>query len=222
MTDNPSTMDIAVDQWKGHRLPDLPYAHASLEPYVDARTMTLHHDHHHAAYVSKLNSVLQPFPQLHDFDAEWLLRNPRAIPRAIRTTVHENAGGHVNHSLLWQVMTPKAGPLEPGPLSEAIDRDFGDFDRFKERFEKAAMALFGSGWVWLASARLDGGALKIYTTHGHDNPISNGHFPVLVADLWEHAYYLKHGNRRADYLDAWWAVVDWKAVSRRFESKVNA
>ncbi len=119
-------------------------------------------------------------------------------------------------------LAPAAGPLEPGPLSEAIDRDFGGFDRFKARFERAAMALFGSGWVWLASAKLDGGALKIYTTHGHDNPISNGHFPVLVADLWEHAYYLKHGNRRAEYLNAWWAVVDWKAVSRRFDSKVKA
>ena len=200
-----------------HLLPALPYDHAALEPHIDARTMILHHDKHHANYVTNLNAVLEKFPELHERSATWLLLNLAKVPEAARTAVGNNAGGHLNHSLFWQIMSPAGGGAPAGLLADAIKRDFGSFEQFKARFAEAGGKVFGSGWVWLARTQKDGGKLQVYTTAGHDSPLMQGHFPLLVNDVWEHAYYLKHENRRPDYLNAWWAVANWKEVARRFE-----
>ena len=200
-----------------HILPPLPYYHASLEPHIDARTMTLHHDQHHASYVANLNSALEPFPELQERSALWLLLNLSKVPEKIRATVHSNAGGHVNHSLFWRAMSPGASRAPAGPLADAIKRDFGSLEQFKARFAEAGARLFGSGWVWLARAQQDGGKLQVCTTSGHDHPLMQGCFPILVNDVWEHAYYLKYENRRGDYLKGWWAVVNWEEADRRFE-----
>lgn len=199
-----------------HLLPALPYDYAALEPHVDALTMQLHHDKHHATYVANLNAALEKLPQLLDHSASWLLRNLDKVPEEVRTTVRNNAGGHLNHSLYWQAMSPAGGGEPAGPLAAAIRRDFGNFDKFKGRFSEAGEKLFGSGWVWLARAQEDGGKLEVYTTSGHDNPLMQGHFPILVNDVWEHAYYLKHQNRRSAYLDSWWSVANWQEAARRF------
>ena len=199
-----------------HTLPPLPYDHASLEPHIDARTMTLHHDKHHASYVANLNSTLEKFPELHERSALWLLLNLSKVPQAIRSAVGNNAGGHVNHSLFWRAMSPAAS-APSGKLAEAIDRDFGGFEQFKIRFAEAGSKHFGSGWVWLAREQQDGGKLHVYTTSGHDNPLMQGHFPILLNDVWEHAYYLKYENRRGDYLKGWWSVVNWQEAAHRFE-----
>jgi Fe-Mn family superoxide dismutase len=195
----------------------LPYGYEALEPYIDARTLMLHHDKHHASYISNLNSALEPFPKLHERNALWLLLNPDKIPRKILNSVRNNAGGHVNHSLFWRAMSATGGGAPADPLAAAIDRDFGGLEQFKVQFAEAGNAMLGSGWVWLANALHNGGGLKIYVTSGHDNPMIHRHFPILVNDIWEHAYYLKYENRRADYLQAWWSVVDWLEASRRFE-----
>lgn len=200
-----------------HQLPPLPYDHAALEPHIDVRTMVLHHDKHHASYVANLNAALEDFPELHERSAAWLLLNPDKIPEAARTAVCNNAGGHLNHSLLWRVMSPAGGGAPVGPLADAIKRDFGSFEQFKAQFAEAGAKLFGSGWVWLARVQTDGGKLRVYTTAGHGHPLTQGHFPLLVNDVWEHAYYLKHENRRPDYLKGWWAVANWEEVGRRFE-----
>lgn len=184
---------------------------------MDARTMQVHHDKHHASYVEKLNSALADHPELQGRDALWLLLNLHAVPRRIRTAVRNNVGGHVNHSMLWRAMSPGSRGLAAGPLATAIERDFGSLERFKARFEQAANAVFGSGWVWLARVNQDGGKLQIYTTQGHGNPMTQGRFPILVNDVWEHAYYLRHENRRDAYLRGWWAVVDWHEAARLFE-----
>lgn len=210
-------MDNFETGQSGHLLPALPYDHAALEPYIDARTMMLHHDKHHASYVAKLNSALKSFPELHGRNALWLLLNLSKVPPKIRTAVRNNAGGHVNHSLFWRVLSPPASGGPAGPLADAIDRDFGSLEQFKVEFAKAGETLFGSGWVWLARAQQEGGRLQVCTTSGHDNPLMRGHFPILVNDLWEHAYYLKYENRRGDYLKAWWPVVNWQEAARRFE-----
>jgi len=200
-----------------HTLPLLPYDYAALEPHVDARTMMLHHDQHHASYVANLNAALENFPELHERTALWLLLNLSKVPEKARTAVRNNAGGHVNHSMFWRAMSPAAGGAPSGPLADAIKRDFGSFEQFKARFADAGARLFGSGWVWLARAQQDGGELQIHTTSGHDNPLMQGHFPILVNDVWEHAYYLKHENRRPEYLNAWWAVANWEVAARRFD-----
>jgi Fe-Mn family superoxide dismutase len=179
--------------------------------------MRLHHDKHHALYVENLNSALETFPEFHERSALWLLLNLSKVPQKIRTAVRNNAGGHVNHSLFWRAMTPAGSGAPAGPLADAIKRDFGSLERFKAQFEEAGGKVFGSGWVWLASAQQDGGSLQVYTTSGHDNPLMQGHFPILVNDVWEHAYYLKYENRRADYLKSWWPVVNWEEAGRRFE-----
>lgn len=200
-----------------HVLPPLPYAHAALEPHIDARTMMLHHDKHHASYVANLNAALEKFPDLHQRSASWLLLNLAKVPEAVRTAVRNNAGGHLNHSLFWRIMSPAGGGAPSGLLADAIKRDFGSFERFKAQFDEAGAKLFGSGWVWLARVQKDGGKLQVCTTAGHDNPLMQGHFPLLVNDVWEHAYYLKHENRRPDYLKGWWAVANWDEVTRLFE-----
>ena len=200
-----------------HQLPALPYPVAALEPHIDARTMTLHHDKHHASYVEKLNAAVEKYPELHERSAIWLLLNPGKLPEDARTAVLNNAGGHVNHSMFWRAMSPAGGGEPAGALADAIKRDFGGIENFKTRFDEAGEKVFGSGWVWLARAQQDGGKLEIFTTAGHGNPLMQGHYPLLVNDVWEHAYYLKHENRRPDYLKGWWPVVNWKEAARRFE-----
>jgi Fe-Mn family superoxide dismutase len=203
-----------------HVLPPLPYAYAALEPHIDARTMTLHHDKHHAAYVEKLNAALEPYAELRRRSAHWLLQNNEAIPEAIRTAVHDNAGGHVNHSLFWQSMSPVGGAGPPGTIAAAMDETFGSLQQFKDRFDEAGAKLFGSGWVWLVATRGKDTAkpiLEIVVTSGHHNPIEQGKQPLLLNDVWEHAYYLHYENRRPDYLKSWWSIVNWNRVAERFQ-----
>ena len=200
-----------------HLLPPLPYDYAALEPSIDARTMTLHHDNHHASYVEKLNATLEPFPELREHTAIWLLLNLIKVPKEIRTAVRHNAGGHVNHSLFWRAMAPNGSGAPAGPLADAIVRDFGSFTQLKARFAEAGEQRFGSGWVWLARTQSDSGKLQVYSTFGHENPLLQGHYPILLNDVWEHAYYLKYENRRAEYLESWWAVANWEEAAQRYE-----
>ncbi len=199
-----------------HLLPALPYDYAALEPHIDARTMELHHGKHHAGYVANLNAALESLPELRTRPAIWLLRNLEQVPEAARTTVRNNAGGHVNHSMYWRAMTAAGGGAPAGALADALRRDFGSLEKFKAEFDAAGASLFGSGWVWLASTRRNGGKLVVLTTAGHDNPIQQDMRPILVNDVWEHAYYLKHQNRRPAYLEGWWAVADWREAERLF------
>jgi Fe-Mn family superoxide dismutase len=198
-----------------HRLPDLPYEVVALEPVIDTRTVQLHHSRHHAGYVAALNDAAAEFPQLAERSATWLLANPRMIPDAARPAILAAAGGHVNHSLFWRTMTP-TGHGEPfGRLADAIASDFGSFAAFKSEFEAAGVKLIGSGWVWLTRVQKNG-TLRVVTTRDHGNPMTDQQFPLVMNDVWEHAYYLKHQNRRIDYLREWWSVVDWDEVARRF------
>jgi Fe-Mn family superoxide dismutase len=182
--------------------------------------MTLHHDAHHAAYVKALNEALEKAPELQERTALWLLLNLSEVPRPIRAAVQHNAGGHVNHSLFWRTMTPQGHGLTSGPLADAIDNDFGSLELFKDEFAKAGAKHFGSGWVWLVRTRRRRGKLDIVTTANHENPLTHAQFPILLNDVWEHAYYLQYENRRADYLKSWWAVVNWDEASYRFEHAV--
>ena len=200
-----------------HALPDLPYGFDALQPYVDEQTMRLHHGKHHAAYVNNLNAALAGHPQLAALSIEELLGRIKTVPAEIRQTVINNGGGHANHTLFWQIMAPpgKGGGGEPGgELAAAIQKTFGDFAKFKDTFGKAAATRFGSGWVWLVVD--DKGKLQIYSTANQDSPIMQGHTPILGLDVWEHAYYLKYQNRRPEYVEAWWNVVNWREVSERF------
>ena len=196
-----------------HQLPPLPYDAAALEPHIDATTMQIHHGKHHAAYVNNLNAALATHADLAGKSAEELIGNLSAVPDAIRTAVRNNGGGHVNHAMFWQIMGPGKGGAPSGALGDAITSTFGSFDAFKEQFAKAGMTRFGSGWAWLVEA---GGTLAIESTANQDNPMSDGKKPIMGVDVWEHAYYLKYQNRRNDYLAAWWNVVDWDAVAKRF------
>lgn len=203
-------------------LPALPYAVSALEPHIDIHTMMLHHHKHHASYVDALNLALESVPALlrvtlQEKTAEWLLLNPDKIPEDIRTAVHYNAGGHVNHSLFWQMMSPTGGGSPSGPLTAAINLAFGSVEKFKKQFEEAGSKVHGSGWVWLVKAPASHAMLQVLTTSGHENPMSQGYIVLLVNDVWEHAYYLKHENRRLEYLEKWWSVTNWKEVERRFE-----
>ncbi len=201
-----------------HRLPPLPYDIAALEPHIDARTMYLHHDRHHAAYVGALNVALISAPEaIRDKTAEWLLLNPKKLPDNLQVAIAHNVGGHINHSFLWRTMGPGSGP-PTDLLADAIDHAFGSLQRFKLAFEEAGTKVFGSGWVWLAKAQLGDDTLQILTTTGHDNPLSEGYVPLMVNDVWEHAYYRQHENRRAEYLNRWWSVVNWSAVAERFSA----
>ncbi len=197
-------------------LPPLPYPYGALEPYIDEQTMRIHHDLHHGGYVKKLNAALEGYPELQNKTIEALLSDLEAIPESIRTAVRNNGGGHFNHSIFWTIMGPNAGGNPTGNIADAINQAFGSFETFKEQFSSAAATLFGSGWAWLA---LDGsGHLKVVTTPNQDNPISQGMKPVMGLDVWEHAYYLKYQNRRPEYIQNWWHVVNWKAVEDRFNS----
>ena len=198
-----------------HQVPDLPYDFGALEPHIDAKTMEIHHDKHHAAYVNNLNKALEKHSDLQKKSVEDLLRYLSAVPEDIRTAVRNNGGGHYNHSLFWPSMSADGGGEPDGDLGKAIDDAFGGFAAFKEKLSATAVGQFGSGWGWLV---LDGGALKIEGTPNQDNPISHGRTPLLGVDVWEHAYYLKYQNRRPDYVAAWWNVVDWNAVADRFSA----
>jgi len=202
-----------------HQLPSLPYPPNALEPCIDARTMKLHHDVHHAGYVDKLNAALSLLPQFKDASALWLLCNLSEVPRKQRAAVHHNAGGHVNHSLFWQSMTPAPGGAIPARLRAALCDSFGSVAAFQAEFEAAGSEHFGSGWVWLLAPRAPGEKLEVVTTVGHDHPLMKDRVPLLLNDVWEHAYYLKYQNRRAEYLKAWWAVVDWNAANLRLENQ---
>lgn len=195
-------------------LPPLPYAYEALEPHIDAETMRFHHDKHHAAYVKNLNAALDKHPKLKDKSIEDLLSNLNNVPSDIRTTVRNNGGGHMNHSMFWRIMTPDGGGEPRGPIASAIKDNFGSFADFQEQFNKAGGGQFGSGWVWLVLA--DNKKLEVMTTPNQDSPLMEGKYPIMGNDVWEHAYYLKHRNRRADYLKVWWNVVNWDEINKRF------
>jgi Fe-Mn family superoxide dismutase len=200
-----------------HELAPLPYDYAALEPHIDARTMALHHDKHHASYVEKLNKELEKHPSLRERSAVWLLLHLEKVPEKSRLAIRNNAGGHVNHSMFWRAMSPGGGGKPAGALADAIKRDFGGLEQFKAEFAQAGEKVFGSGWVWLVRSSNGAGKLQVTTTSGHDNPLTQGLFPLMVNDVWEHAYYLKHENRRPDYLKGWWSVADWVEAARRFD-----
>ena len=205
-------------------LPALPYDYAALEPTIDAQTMTLHHDKHHAAYVNNLNTALQKYPDWFNKTPEEIISDLNAIPEDIRGAVRNNGGGHVNHSMFWKIMGPsgdqKPGGDPTGEVGRAITETFGGFSGLQEKFNDAGTKQFGSGWVWLARAR--DGKLQILSTPNQDNPLSQGLYPIMGNDVWEHAYYLKYQNRRPDYLKAWWSVVNWAEVNRRFNESLDA
>ncbi len=197
-----------------HELPPLPYAHDALEPHVDTQTMQIHHGKHHAAYVANLNKALESAPDLQGKSAEELIKNLAAMPDAIRGAVRNNGGGHVNHTMFWSLMAPNAGGAPTGALADAITAAFGSFDDFKAKFEAAGVGRFGSGWAWLVVDK--DGKVAITSTPNQDNPMMEGQTAILGVDVWEHAYYLKYQNRRADYLKAWWNVVNWNAVAKLY------
>ena len=197
-------------------LPPLPYASDALEPSIDKTTMEIHHGKHHGTYVTNLNKALESAPSLAGKTVEELLANGCAIvPENIRTAVRNNGGGHINHSMFWQIMAPKAGGQPGGHLAQALQSTFGSFDQFKEKFAAAALGRFGSGWAWLTA---QGGKLDIYSTANQDSPVMEGKYPVFGLDVWEHAYYLKYQNRRAEYITAWWNVVNWAEIEKRFNA----
>jgi Fe-Mn family superoxide dismutase len=198
-------------------LPDLPYAHDALEPHIDTMTMQIHHGKHHNAYVTNLNKALESAPELAGKTIEELLANNlAAVPESIRTAVRNNGGGHANHTLFWSIMGPNAGGAPVGNLAQAIDKAFGSFDAFKEKFAAAAVGRFGSGWAWLIKNA--DGSVEITSTPNQDTPLMEGKFPVIGLDVWEHAYYLKYQNRRPDYIAAWWNVVNWQEAERRYNA----
>jgi superoxide dismutase, Fe-Mn family len=194
-------------------LPKLPYAADALEPSIDKATMEIHHGKHHAAYVTNLNKALESAPDLGNLTLEQLLANNLAkVPENIRTAVRNNGGGHINHTMFWEIMGPKAGGAPSGKIAEVINSKFSSFDNFKEKFSAAAMGRFGSGWAWLVKS---GNDFEITSMANQDNPVMEGKYPVLGLDVWEHAYYLKYQNRRAEYVQAWWNVVNWAEINNR-------
>jgi superoxide dismutase, Fe-Mn family len=198
-------------------LPPLGYDYAALEPHIDARTMEIHHTKHHQTYVTNLNAAIEKAPELADKTLEWLLQNLSSVPEAVRNAVRNNGGGHWNHSFFWQIIGPKAGGDPAGAVGDAIKSSFGDFAKLKEQVNAAGLARFGSGWAWVVADK--GGKLTIESSPNQDTPISEKKTVILGVDVWEHAYYLKYQNRRADYLAAWWNVVNWAEVTKRFEAR---
>ena len=195
-------------------LPPLPYDFSALEPHIDAKTMEIHHGKHHQTYVNNLNAAIEKAPELASKSIDDLMRNVSTLPEAVRTPIRNNGGGHWNHSMFWQIMAPKAGGEPGGALGAAIKSAFGDFAKFREQFSAAGVGRFGSGWAWLINT---GGKLSIASTPNQDNPLMEGQKAVMGLDVWEHAYYLKYQNRRPDYINAWWNVVNWKEVEKRFQ-----
>ncbi len=200
-----------------HSLPALPYAFDALEPHFDAKTMEIHYTKHHQAYVDKLNAALDKHPALHERTVEELVADLEMVPEDIRSAVRNHGGGHLNHSMFWQLLAPQAGGEPSGPLLEAIKKKFGSIDAFTTAFGDAAANRFGSGWAWLV---LDGKELAIVSTANQDNPITDGKTPILGLDVWEHAYYLKYQNKRPEFIKAFWNVVNWKEVEKRYQESV--
>jgi len=198
-----------------YNLPDLPYDHSALEPHIDARTMEIHHGKHHKTYIDKLNAAIEGHDELQMDSIDELMRNFNKVPADIQTPVRNNGGGHANHSLFWTVMSPDGGGKPSGDLAAAIDNAFGSFDVFKTKFSDAGVNRFGSGWAWLI---VDGGKLDVTSTANQDSPLMDGKTPILGLDVWEHAYYLKYQNVRPDYIAAWWNVVNWDEVTKRYEA----
>ena len=196
-----------------YEVPALPYAYNALEPHIDEQTMVIHHDRHHAAYVNNLNAALEGQDDLSSKSIEDLVSNLNAVPENIRTAVRNNGGGHANHSLFWQVMSPNGGGAPTGEVADAITSTFGSYDKFKEEFSKAAATRFGSGWAWLV---VDNGKLAVTSTPNQDSPLMEGKTPILGLDVWEHAYYLKYQNKRPDYIGAFFNVINWDEVNKRF------
>jgi Fe-Mn family superoxide dismutase len=196
-----------------HTLPALPYDFAALEPHIDAQTMQIHHGKHHQAYVTNLNAALDKHPELHAKSLDELVKGVASLPEDIRAAVRNNGGGHWNHSMFWTLMAPNAGGAPTGAVADGINAAFGSFDKFKEQFQAAGMGRFGSGWAWLVD---NGGKLEISSTPNQDNPLMDGKKAIFGVDVWEHAYYLKYQNRRPDYLAAWWNVINWDEVNKRF------
>ena len=199
-----------------HQLPELGYAYDALEPFIDARTMEIHHTKHHQTYVDKLNAAIKGHDRLQTLNVEQLLKKLNEVPEQIRTAVRNHGGGHANHSFFWPTL--KKGVQIGGPIQEAMHKSFGSYDAFKDEFSNAAAALFGSGWAWLVSDR---GKLEIVTTSNQDSPLSQGKVPVLGLDVWEHAYYLKYQSRRAEYIDAFFNVINWDKINEHFKSAVR-
>ncbi|MFN4260607.1 MAG: superoxide dismutase [Gemmataceae bacterium] len=197
-----------------HTLPSLPYAPDALEPSIDKMTMEIHHGKHHKAYVDNLNKALEGAPELQNKPIEQLLREINQVAESIRTAVRNNGGGHANHTMFWQIMGPGGGGQPSGPLADEINKTFGDFAAFQSQMKQAGVGRFGSGWAWLVLAD---GQLKVLSSANQDSPYMDGQVPIMGLDVWEHAYYLKYQNRRPDYIDAWWNVVNWQAVGQRFE-----
>jgi Fe-Mn family superoxide dismutase len=197
-----------------HELAPLPYDYNALEPHVDEQTMRIHHGKHHATYVANLNAALEKAPELQAKSAEDLIKNLAAVPEAIRTAVRNNGGGHVNHTMFWRLMAPNAGGAPKGDIAAIITNQFGGFDKFREEFKKAALGRFGSGWAWLVKS---GDTFAIESTANQDSPLMDGKKAIFGLDVWEHAYYLKYQNRRADYIDAWWHVVNWDEINQRLK-----
>jgi Fe-Mn family superoxide dismutase len=196
-------------------LPPLPYDYSALEPHIDAQTMQLHHDKHHQAYVNNLNAALQGLSQFDNMSVDDLMRRINEVPENVRTAVRNNGGGHANHSMFWQIMKPNGGGEPTGALADAIKSTFGSFDQFKTTFNDNGAKRFGSGWTWLVVDQ--SGKLQAISSANQDSPLMDGHYPVMGNDVWEHAYYLKYQNRRPDYLAAWWNVVNWDEVAKRFQ-----
>jgi superoxide dismutase, Fe-Mn family len=195
-----------------HEVPALPYDYTALEPHIDEQTMRIHHDKHHAAYVTNLNAALEKHPELQHKSIEDLLKGINSVPEEIRTAVRNNGGGHANHTMFWEIMGPNGGGAPSGAIGDAITSTFGSFDSFKEQMNKAGATRFGSGWAWLVEA---GGKLVVESSANQDSPIMEGKKPLIGIDVWEHAYYLKYQNKRPDYLAAWWNVINWQAVNAR-------
>lgn len=195
-------------------LPPLPYDYNALEPYIDTQTMQIHHDLHHGAYVTNLNNAIKE-SAVADWSLEDLVSRINEVPENIRTAVRNNGGGHINHSMFWQIMGPNKGGAPSGELASAIDQTFGSFEKFKETFKDAGVKRFGSGWVWLVLDK--SGKLQVISTANQDNPLMDGLYPVMGNDVWEHAYYLKYQNKRPAYLDAWWNVVNWDVIASRYQ-----
>jgi len=198
-----------------YQLPPLPYPFDALEPSIDARTMEIHHDRHHATYVNNVNAALEGHPDLANMSVEDLMKNIDRVPDAIKTAVRNNGGGHANHSMFWQIMKKGGGGQPSGALADAINSTFGGFDQFKTQFSQAGAGRFGSGWAWLV---VNNGNLEVTSTANQDSPLMEGKTPILGVDVWEHAYYLNYQNRRPDYIAAWWNVVNWDEVAKRFQA----
>ena len=202
-----------------YEVPPLPYDYAALEPFIDEQTMHLHHDKHHVAYVTNLNAAIEKHPELGRKPADELLRNINSVPEDIRTAVRNHGGGHVNHTMFWQIMKPNGGGNPNGDINDLIKGTFGGFDTFKTRFNEIGAKQFGSGWVWLV--RSGNGDFKIISTANQDSPLMNGEYPIFGNDVWEHAYYLKYQNRRPEYLAAWWNTVNWEAINQRLRESAR-